>query len=298
MYPIISIDAVPTESEQLGSKLKYWFLDGTGSKILFKEGRENTGENWAEKVACELARLLQLPHAEYNFAVWGQKKGVVTRSFVPPGGRLVFGNELLAKFVRGYAQERRYRQTYHTLSAVMAILRFGTIEVPEGHSSGIIAKAADLFTGYLMLDAWIGNTDRHDENWGLLVIPPRRVELAPTFDHASSLGRELTDERRNRLLNTRDNRGSIGAYAVRARSALFRAATDDKPLSTLDAFRTAARYQPHAAAFWIEQLSALNWERVERVFGEIPRPEMTQIAADFGLRLLFLNKERLIKLRN
>jgi hypothetical protein len=38
----------------------------------------------------------------------------------------------------------------------MAILRFGTIEVPEGHSSGIIAKAADLFTGYLMLDAWIG----------------------------------------------------------------------------------------------------------------------------------------------
>jgi hypothetical protein len=180
----------------------------------------------------------------------------------------------------------------------MAILRFGTIEVPEGHSSGIIAKAADLFTGYLMLDAWIGNTDRHDENWGLLVIPPRRVELAPTFDHASSLGRELTDERRNRLLNTRDNRGSIGAYAVRARSALFRAATDDKPLSTLDAFRTAARYQPHAAAFWIEQLSALNWERVERVFGEIPRPEMTQIAADFGLRLLLLNKERLIKLRN
>lgn len=48
-----------------------------------------------------------------------------------------------------------------------------------------------------MLDAVIGNTDRHHENWGIL---RKRVGdrwqgmVAPTFDHASSLGRELRDE--------------------------------------------------------------------------------------------------------
>jgi hypothetical protein len=144
MYPVILIDTTPTETEQLGSKPKYWFTDEHGIKLLFKEGRENTGENWAEKVACELARELNLPHAEYEFATWDGKKGVATHSFVVPGGRLVFGNELLARFVKGYDQQRRYRQTHHTVSAVMTILRVDTIGLPTGYSSSAITKAADL----------------------------------------------------------------------------------------------------------------------------------------------------------
>lgn len=54
----------------------------------------------------------------------------------------------------------------------------------------------------------IGNVDRHHENWGIL---RKRVDgewygrLAPTFDHASSLGRELVDtganKSRERYLN-------------------------------------------------------------------------------------------------
>ena len=28
--------------------------------------------------------------------------------------------------------------------------------------------ARDLFVGYLLLDAWIGNGDRHHENWGFI----------------------------------------------------------------------------------------------------------------------------------
>ena len=56
---------------------------------------------------------------------------------------------------------------------------------------------------YLVLDAVIGNTDRHHENWGIL--RQRRGNVwygfvAPSFDHASSLGRELLDSRRDRLL--------------------------------------------------------------------------------------------------
>jgi hypothetical protein len=46
-----------------------------------------------------------------------------------------------------------------------------------------------------MLDAWIGNGDRHHLNWGLVrnKLTPNIIEtihLAPTYDHASSLGRE------------------------------------------------------------------------------------------------------------
>ena len=54
----------------------------------------------------------------------------------------------------------------------------------------------DMFVGYLMLDALIGNTDRHHENWGIMTGRGRPQVLAPTYDHASSLGRELSDQKR------------------------------------------------------------------------------------------------------
>jgi hypothetical protein len=55
MYQIVNVDEhEPTQPEQLGSKRKFWFVGADGTPVLFKEGRPNTGENWAEKVACEL----------------------------------------------------------------------------------------------------------------------------------------------------------------------------------------------------------------------------------------------------
>jgi len=242
MYEVVHVTREPAQSEQLGSKTKFWFMADDGTPFLFKEGRPNTGENWAEKIVSELCNLLGLPHAEYELAVWNDTRGVVTRSFVPPGGRLLFGNELLARFVKHYAAHRVHKQTQHTVSAVMAILRARDIELPIDYQSDAVVLAADLFTGYLMLDAWVGNTDRHHENWGLLVIPPRRIVIAPTFDHASSLGRNEADERRQDRLITKDKRRSIEAYAIRARSAFFRSVNDNRPLSTLaDKARTARR---------------------------------------------------------
>ena len=62
-YPIIQIsDNAPELPEQQGTKTKYW-LRMDNRPYLFKIGRANTGENWAEKVACELCTLLGLPHA-------------------------------------------------------------------------------------------------------------------------------------------------------------------------------------------------------------------------------------------
>ena len=55
----------PENREPLGSKKKLWFRDpmGTEPRVLFKYNRADTGEDWSEKVASELAQLLGLPHA-------------------------------------------------------------------------------------------------------------------------------------------------------------------------------------------------------------------------------------------
>jgi hypothetical protein len=60
MFPIFDVSAsVADRPETLGSKEKIWLtpqagLGLTGDLHLFKIGRAGTGENWAEKVACEI----------------------------------------------------------------------------------------------------------------------------------------------------------------------------------------------------------------------------------------------------
>jgi hypothetical protein len=73
-----------------------------------------------------------------------------------------------------------------------------------------IGAAVDVFVGYLMLDAWIGNTDRHHENWGL-VVHAQGTHLAPSYDHAASLGAHETEENRHDRLTTRDTVGLCSA---------------------------------------------------------------------------------------
>ena len=78
-FPILKVPPdTSTQLEQLGTKAKFWFQLDEYQQALFKEGRPGTGENWAEKACCEIARLLGLPHAEYELASWREKKGVVT----------------------------------------------------------------------------------------------------------------------------------------------------------------------------------------------------------------------------
>ena len=55
--------------EPLGTKRKFWFTNEQGKRILFKAEDRGTGEDWSEKVACELCRLLGLPHIHYDLAM-------------------------------------------------------------------------------------------------------------------------------------------------------------------------------------------------------------------------------------
>lgn len=300
MYAIETVpDDAPDQPEQLGTKYKFWYRDVFGRRCLFKEGRPGTGENWAEKVCCEICTLLGIPHSHYELAVWKDHKGVVTPSFVPKGGRLVFGNELLARFVKDYEGERRVRARKHTLSRVMAVMIAGgdIIKMPDDyHPPAQVQGVAGLFLAYLMLDALVGNQDRHDENWGLIQVLDGRIALAPTFDHASSLGRNERDEERIERLTTSDQGRSVERYVARARSALYRR-VGEKPLTTLEAYQEAARLPEvqEAKGYWLSQLALTTIANFRLILDNVPPTEISDPAKAFALRMLEINRERLLR---
>lgn len=299
MYAIETVpDDAPDQPEQLGTKYKFWYRNVFGQRYLFKEGRPGTGENWSEKVCCELCYLLDIPHSHYELAVWKDHKGVVTPSFVPDGGRLVFGNELLAKLVDDYDGARRVRAPKHTISRVMAVmLGISGIDMPLGFNPPpAIKSVASVFLGYLMLDSLVGNQDRHDENWGLILLPDGRITLAPTFDHASSLGRNEGDKKRIERLTTNDHGRSVERYVERARSALY-SRVGERPLTTLEAFEEAARLTGvrEAKGYWLSRLAAIRIADFRLILDNIPPSEISAPAKAFALKMLEINRERLLR---
>jgi hypothetical protein len=62
-------------------------------------------------------------------------------------------------------------------------------------------------------DAWIGNADRHQENWGMIRSVSGGFRLAPMFDPAACLGVELDDA--NRLFDaTKSTAAAIQKYML------------------------------------------------------------------------------------
>ncbi len=299
MFHIIRVpDQAASLTEQLGTKRKFWFRDEQGQRCLFKEGRPNTGDDWSEKVTDELCELIELPHVNYDLAVWKGRRGVVSRRFVPQGGQLVHGNELLARRIREYPKTDFFRVSQHTLRRVLAILRSPRIQLPIGwRRFAAVETALDVFVGYLMFDAWIANQDRHHENWALVVTLERTIHLAPSYDHASSLGSNETDESREDRLTTRDKGRSIERYVERAISAFYSSPSSNKPLSTLDAFREAGRIRPEAADSWLERLKRVSLQDIVRIFEQIPQERITPVAIAFAQRMLELNRQRLLTLQ-
>jgi hypothetical protein len=298
-YQIIQVSQeTPTQLEQLGTKAKFWFHDQNGDLNLFKMGRPGTGENWAEKVCCEISRLLCLPHAEYNLAQCGDKKGVVTNCFVPKFGRLVFGNELLAGFKKDVNQANLFQAKSHTLRRVMSITSSPSLNFPMRWAvPPAFADCSEVFVGYLLLDALVGNQDRHDENWGLIVMPHEgKLYFAPTYDHASSLGRNETDENRIDRLNTRDAGRSVEAYSARASSRLYLHSSSQQTLKTIDAFEEAKNIRQNAAAYWLNKLAAIEDNRFLEILNCIPDTEITEPARQFAFKMLVINKQRILNL--
>ena len=116
----------------------------------------------------------------------------------------------------------------------------------------------------------------------------------PTYDHAASLGQNETDANRKQRLTIRDQR-HISEYIHKARSAIYLKKSAQKPLSTVEVFEQAALRRPEAAKLWRQQLCDISKEQCLSIFEHIPDSEISETAIEFALKLLELNKQRILQ---
>ena len=272
----------------MGSKNKFWYHspDEKNKNWLFKYPKQNTGEHWAEKIAAEMASALRIKHAEVELAICEGNQGSVTRSFARGGRELWHGNQVLARVFQEYNPEAKHRNSNHTLGNIWQALD-AVYRKPES-----ARKAKLSIAEYIVLDALIGNTDRHHENWGFLrklVDSKWRGQLAPSFDHASSLGRELLDERRTRFLEE----DRLGKYAEKGRGGIYWADEGGYGPSPLELARLATREYPEFFRPALNKLQNVDDNSISSIINRVPAGWMTPPARQFAHELTCYNLNEL-----
>lgn len=285
-YPVFCVDpAWKINIENMGTKKKFWYLEPSlERKWLFKYPRSGSGEHWAEKIPSEIANRMAIDHARIELAECEGLVGSASKSFSVDQWMLYHGNQLLNSLDDDYDPTRRWNHQMHTVERI-----FGSLAILS--PDPIQEKGLMRLVQYLVLDAVIGNVDRHHENWGILC---RKTNdhwsfcLAPTFDHASSLGRELSDNagRRNRARYL-DELG-IDHYVNRAKGAVYVDESCPHAPSPLELVRLCLGVPTYRKYFTsaIRRLEGLRPGIIEEVVESVPSDWMTPVARRFAISLM------------
>lgn len=158
-----------------------------GRRYLFKHSRRNFPDQfWCEIVAYRIGCLLgvKVPPA---FAAWNSSTGIsaalIEWFYVDGHEAFVWGGDFLQAMRPGYDRDQGSQHNLQDITALMRSMIFRKILKP--------ADWRQWWVDALLFDALIGNTDRHQDNWGFVIqANGQGFKLSPLFDNGTSLGHE------------------------------------------------------------------------------------------------------------
>jgi len=186
---------------------------------------------------------------------------------------LTHGNELMVEFVGSHypAHGNHFRVRQHTVDNVLEVLSRDEFGPPDVMRDSIgIVSAADAIPAI------------------------HRAALAPTYDHASSLGREISETDRLARLDGKDANRTVQRYLDRAKGRWFRSEDASHPISPMKAFHRAAHLRPTAAAASLDRLRSLTSDHMRRVVERVPEARISLAARRFTQEVLDLNRNDLL----
>ena len=172
-------------SEGSGRSEKIWLQNpDTGQTGLFKFKKDvRTTDHISECIAFEIASLLELPCAKFELGVYHGREGSMSYNIIEKNDQiLVEGIHFITLIYPEYDYEK-------------------FIDIPSKHRYSIemVNKAIERFVPIedflkmVMFDYLIGNSDRHQNNWAILIEGDKK-EWCPLYDNSSSLCAYISEE--------------------------------------------------------------------------------------------------------
>lgn len=247
--------------------LKFQALARNNPKMHYSNGCLN------EHIASSIYRTLGIETQETLLGLYQGKLVVACKDFCAPGERIVnfamIKNACIDSSLNGYGTE------------LMEVL-----ESIEEQLLYDVEKVKEHFWKMFAADAFLGNFDRHNGNWGVIINElTRETRIAPVYDNGSCLYPQLLDEQMLQILENRvelENR-----LFVFPNSALK---IDDKKINY---FKFLSETDNQDCITGLEYVADhIDMDKIKAVVKSIP---MTQIQEKFYLTMLEERKEQIIK---
>lgn len=147
---------------------------------------------WAEivayKIGCQLGVVVPPAYAAFN-SITGSSGALIEWFYTDNELRYTAGGDFMKRSIPDF-DGKHGRQ--HNLLSVMTFCRVWSSRQYEASTNQIFETDYIKYWGEAFLfDALIGNSDRHQNNWGVTITPTQSGairRLSPLFDNGTSLG--------------------------------------------------------------------------------------------------------------
>lgn len=286
VYPIIRVDDWIKREFVSGTKEKTpWLQNPADPKqfAMFKETiGESTGEAWSEKIASEIGPIIGIQTHSADIGQYsGQYGSLVWKMMDEDEERLEEGGDIIP----GFEEYRDYDRD--NLVCKKGFYCFQMLYDVLNHYD-FLEELFDM----IIYDALIGNTDRHQDNFGFLLINKnKKRKFAPLYDNASSLGRELPEERMNQCLQ---NEQQFEAYINRADTYIRWGWSTKRKTKHFRLIQELLNEYPIYVLNSIQKVKLLTDERIENIISEVPDLIMSDIQKAFVSKVLVRRRNKLM----
>lgn len=165
-------------SEGSGCSEKQWLINpDTEQTGLFKYKKDvGTTDHVSECIASDLANLIGIPCAKFEIGMFHGREGSISYNIVDHDGMMLIEGIYCISILHNNFDVEKLIDT----------------ESGERYSLEMIEKTLNIFGLFenflpiLVFDFLIGNSDRHQSNWAL-IMEGEKLKLSPLYDNSSSL---------------------------------------------------------------------------------------------------------------
>lgn len=180
------------DAENEGLYDKFWF-SYNGDSVLYKDTPYHSCAPYAELIAEELAKSVNIPTAHYDLATFRGRKGVISYQFYYPQINIVSGEDILSEYLGKYATEEGFcLNGIDTLEYSDAMEEVNCLEhiwlaLEERYKDRedrdiLIPTLMTSIVDILIFDTITLQSDRHACNW-CIIEDGDEIRVAPIYDN-------------------------------------------------------------------------------------------------------------------